>query len=170
VAKYTLDKLKLYAGYEWIPFANSSDGPVTALTDTAGYAFTNAGSASSNPFFINIAAYAHDEILQLAFVGARYPSPARWYGGYYYLNQNDYSGGTAVSSGGTKGQTCASNGVAQNSCSGTQQAFTAVVDWQFAPKWDAYIGTTYNHLAGGLEAGYLHSDFWATTAGVRFRW
>jgi predicted porin len=172
VAKYTLDKLKLYAGYERIQLANPSDGLVTALTDTAEYAFNNTGSASSNPFFINNTAYARDKILQLAFVGARYsltPS-VDVYAGYYYLNQNDYSGGATVSSGGTKGQTCASNGLAQATCSGTQQAFTATVDWQFASKWDTYIGTTYNQLAGGLEAGYLHSDFWATTAGVRFRW
>ncbi len=45
-----------------------------------------------------------------------------------------------------------------------------MVDSQFASKWDTYIGTTYNQLAGGLEAGYLHSDFWVTTAGARFRW
>ncbi|MBO0751824.1 MAG: hypothetical protein J2P53_06925, partial [Bradyrhizobiaceae bacterium] len=55
-------------------------------------------------------------------------------------------------------------------CHGTQDSFTAVVDWKFAPKWDTYLGTTYNHLAGGLANGFLHTDFWATTGGVRFRW
>jgi predicted porin len=166
VAKYTLDKLKLYAGYEWIQFANPGDGGASALTDTAGYSFTSAGSASSNAFFINNAAFGRDKILQLAWAGARYSitSSVDVYGGYYYLNQNNFAFTSA------QAKSCATSSLLAAQCAGTQQAFTAVVDWQFAPKWDTYLGTTYYHLAGGLENGFLHSDFWATTAGIRFRW
>jgi hypothetical protein len=45
-----------------------------------------------------------------------------------------------------------------------------MIDWQFAPKWDTYIGTMYTDLNGGLDAGYLSRSNWATTAGVRLRW
>ena len=37
-AKYTVDKLKLYAGYEWIQYQNPSDSyaALTGFTDVAG--------------------------------------------------------------------------------------------------------------------------------------
>src|SRR5262249_13352507 len=38
MAKYSIDKLKLYAGYEWIQFASPSDRP-TSFTDTIGQQF-----------------------------------------------------------------------------------------------------------------------------------
>ena len=41
--------------------------------------------------------------------------------------------------------------------------------WRFLPKWDAYIGTFFSQLNGGLDNGYLSRNNLATTAGVRFR-
>jgi hypothetical protein len=60
--------------------------------------------------------------------------------------------------------------LAAGSCAGTQDAFSALIDWKFAPKWDTYIGTMYTQLHGGLDSGYLAKDNWETTAGLRFRW
>jgi len=47
---------------------------------------------------------------------------------------------------------------------------SALIDWKFAPKWDTYIGTQYTQSNGGLNSGYLSSNDWLTTAGIRFRW
>jgi hypothetical protein len=45
-----------------------------------------------------------------------------------------------------------------------------LVDWRFAPKWEAYLGQLYNRLNGGIDNGALQHDVWSTTGGVRFRW
>jgi predicted porin len=165
VAKYTVDKLRLYAGYEWIQFANPSD-PATSFTDIAGNVIGGVPGTS-----ISNTAFNKDKILQVAWTGARYSlTPSLDVAAaYYHYWQNDYSNGAATA--GSKGlTTCAVVTTAVSSCAGAQDAVSAVLDWTFAPKWDTYIGTMYTRLHGGLDSGYLAHDNWATTAGVRFRW
>jgi hypothetical protein len=164
-AKYTVDRLQLYAGYEWMQFANPSD-PATRFTDIAGYVIGGVPGTA-----INNTAYGKDKVLQVAWTGARYSVTGSLdvAAGYYHYWQNDYSNGAATS--GSKGlTTCAVATTAVSSCAGAQDAVSAIVDWKFAPKWDAYIGTMYTRLNGGLDSGFLARDNWATTAGVRFRW
>jgi predicted porin len=160
VAKYTLDRLKLFGGYEWIQFANPSDAPAS-FTDISGYVIS--GSA------IKTTSYNHDRILQVAWTGARYSmtDSVDVVAAYYHYWQNDYSNGAKTSGFST---TCAIVKTAVSSCAGSQDAVTAMIDWKFAPKWDTYIGTMYTRLNGGLDSGFLAHDNWATTAGVRFRW
>jgi predicted porin len=166
VAKYTVDRLKLSGGYEWIQFANPSD-PQTSFTDLSGYAIGGTSGIS-----IKNTSYNTNRILQVAWVGARYSvtSSVDVAAGYYHYWQNDYSGGLGSTSAGDSGLKCVQSSLAQSSCAGAQDAFTAVIDWRFAPKWDTYLGTMYTRLNGGLDAGYLAKDNWATTVGVRFRW
>lgn len=162
VAKYTASRLKLYAGYEWIRFANPSD-PVSGFTDISGFAIP--ATAVTN------AAFARDKILQVAWAGVRYSlAPSLDVAAaYYHYWQNDYSNGAATA--GSNGRTtCAVVASAVSSCAGAQDAASIVIDWQFAPKWDTYIGTMYTQLNGGLDSGYLARSNWATTAGVRLRW
>jgi predicted porin len=164
-AKYIAGRLQVFAGYEWMRFANPSD-PAARFTDIGGYAIGGVPGTA-----INDAAYNKDRILQVAWIGARY-SVTRSLdvaGGYYHYWQNDYSNGAATS--GSKGRTtCAVVTTAVSSCAGSQDAVSAIIDWTFAPKWDTYIGTMYTRLNGGLDSGFLARDNWATTAGVRFRW
>ena len=46
---------------------------------------------------------------------------------------------------------------------------SAVLDWRFLPKWDAYIGLMYSIAEGGISNGDIQNNNLATTAGVRFR-
>jgi hypothetical protein len=46
---------------------------------------------------------------------------------------------------------------------------SGVVDWQFAPKWDVYLGVMSTSDNGGLANGFLKRNNIATTAGLRFR-
>jgi predicted porin len=166
-AKYTVDRLKLYAGYEWIQFANASDHP-TSFTDIAGD-FVCAGCAGINGTNINSSPFAHgDKIQQLVWVGGRYAltDSLDVSAAYYRLWQNDFSGGLANAA----GLTCSQLSAGQSSCAGSLNAVSALIDWKFAPKWDTYIGTMYEKLEGGTANGFLSRDTWQTTAGVRFRW
>jgi predicted porin len=166
-AKYTVDRLKLYAGYEWIQLANPSDA-VTSFTDISG-AFLCSGTCGTQlGTSINNAAFAQDKILQMAWFGAKYAltDSLDVVGAYYHENQNNYSAGAAN---GAKG-TCALSSTALGSCAGNQDAVSFLIDYKFAPKWDTYIGTLYSKQTGGLDNGFLVNNNWATTAGLRFRW
>jgi predicted porin len=156
-AKYTLDKLKLYAGYEWMQYGAPSD-PQTNFTDITGYTFS--GSA------INNTAYGvnglGDKVVQIAYGGARYSltSSVDVVAAYYHEWQNDYSGGL---------KNCAASTGFAGQCAGSLDAASFLVDWQFAPKWDTYIGVLYSKLNGGLDSGFVANNNVATTAGMRFR-
>jgi predicted porin len=160
-AKYTWDKLRLYAGYEWIQFANPSD-PVNSFTDVAG-TFICAAGCSAAPNFTNInnASYSFkDRILQIVWAGAKYAvtDSLEVTAAYYHQAQNDYTNLDCTLA------------RAHAQCAGTMDTASALIDWKFAPKWDTYIGTQYTQSNGGLNSGYLSSNNWITTAGVRFRW
>lgn len=161
VAKYAAQRLTLFGGWEWMQFANPTDTVTGSFTDISGYALT----AISNTGF------PRDKILQVAWTGAKYALTPTLdlLGAYYHYWQNDYSNGAATAGSGNR-TTCAVITTALSSCAGAQDAVSAVLDWQFAPKWDAFAGTMYTRLNGGLDSGYLARDNWATTAGVRLRW
>jgi predicted porin len=169
LAKYTYDKLKLYAGYEWIQFANPSDA-VSSFTDVSGdqiCANTGAGSCGAlASTSINNAPFAKDKILQVVWAGARYSltDSVDVAAAYYHYDQNNYATGTTLAN-------CSINGDKSSSqCAGTMDAVSFLVDWRFAPKWDTYIGTMFSQQNGGLDNGYLQKNNWATTGGLRFRW
>ena len=177
-AKYQVDRLKVYAGYEWIQFANPSD-PVFRFTDIAGdLVCINTGTASCGALIgttINNSAFSHgDKIQQLVWAGGRYAltDSLDLAAAYYHVQQNDFSGGLANSPARGTGAalTCGATTTALSSCAGTIDAGSVLLDWKFAPKWDTYIGTLYSRLNGGLANGFLAKDNWATTAGLRFRW
>jgi hypothetical protein len=81
-------------------------------------------------------------------------------GGYYhYIQNNFFAAGPDVG--------CSSR--AHSQCSGTFDAFSALIDWRFAAKWDTYIGFMFSQVNGGLANGYLQRNNIDPTAGLRFR-
>ena len=78
-------------------------------------------------------------------------------GAYYHYGQNDFT--TA---------SCA-NRIARPQCSGTMDAYSAMVDWKFAAKFDTYTGFMVSQVNGGLANGYVARNNFAPTAGLRFR-
>ena len=170
-AKYTLERLRLFAGYEWVQYSNPSDPftiPGTGFTDVAGdfvcFGCVASGGTQINSTFFN----GGDKISQLAWFGATYAitDSLDLTGAYYHSWQNDFSGGAKNAAGGT----CALATTALPQCAGTFDAASVLLDWRFAPKWDSYIGTMYNWLSGGMNNGYLAKESLSSVGGVRFRW
>jgi len=169
-AKYTVDRLKLYAGFEWMQFAPPSD-PFAV----AGTGFTDVGRdfvcvACNNPIGgtnINSTAFsASAGILTMSWIGARYAvtDDIDLVGAYYHETQNDFAASPADV------KACATLPASKNNfCSGTVDAASALIDWKFAPKWDTYIGTFFSQFNGGLNNGFLARNNLATTAGLRSR-
>jgi predicted porin len=152
LAKYTYQKLRVYAGYEYITFANPSSPVTTGFTGIAGIpiAFPD----------ITQAAFVNHEHLQVSWTGARYAFTDTFDAGiaYYHYDQNSFH----------VGGFCNSAAVA-SSCAGTLNAVSFNVDWQFAKKFDLYAGMMYSAVSGGQANGFQVFNNWAPTAGLRFR-
>ena len=177
-AKYRLDRLTLYGGYEWIQYANPSDSYATGtgFSDIAGdfvcancNSLTGANAALYNGTNINTTGFKFgDKITQFAWFGGKYAitDSLDVSSAYYHVWQNDYSGGVATAS----AVACSVSNRAQSSCAGSLDAASILFDRRFAPKWDTYIGVLYSKLNGGLDSGFLVNNNVSTTAGLRFRW
>jgi hypothetical protein len=166
--------LTLYAGYEWIQFANPSDPQTTSFrddgfqfnfTNTAGSVLSANGTTIANNAF-NAACGSgtgcNDRILQVMWTGAKYgiTGDLDVIGAYYHYIQNTF----------VNGVNCSNSVAAANSrCQGWYDVYSLVLDWRFLPKWDAYIGTMYSAAFGGFANGDISRNNLATTAGVRFR-
>jgi predicted porin len=166
LARYTNGALKLYGGYEWIRYAAPSD-PQTAFTDLAGDLIC-AGCAAINNTNISNRAYGFDDlgnkIFQVMWTGARYAitDDLDVMGGYYHYIQNSFYG--TITGGSAPCDT-----PARAQCAGTFDAYSAVIDWRFAPKWDMYAGFMFSQVSGGLFNGYLRRNNIDPSAGLRFR-
>lgn len=150
LAKYTYQKLKVYGGYEYISFANPSSPLTTGFTDIAGIQVL--------PGNISQTGFVNDEHLQIMWTGARYAFTNTLDAGiaYYHYDQNSF------------GKTFCNNNSA-STCSGTMDAVSLNVDWQFAKKFDAYAGFMYSQVHNGLANGFLFTNNFAPTVGLRFR-
>ncbi len=164
LAKYTMDRLRLYAGYEWMQFAPPSD-KITSFTDIAGN-FLCAGCSAANSAspFTNVTSFSttgSDKVMQVFWFGARYAvtDSVDVTVAYYRYNQNNFQN-LAI---------CGTNPRGDASCAGNMNAASALIDWKVAPKWDLYLGTFFSEFNGGLGNGYLAHNNIATTAGVRFK-
>ncbi len=168
--------LTLYAGYEWIQYSNPSDSVTSSFIDdgfTFNYVSASGGSPlavpgnngttiANNAFNANCGTgVCSDETFQIIWTGAKYgiTKDLDIIGAYYHYIQNQYTNSTA----------CAISTAGKAQCAGTFDMASAVLDWRFLPKWDAYIGTMYSVAAGGLANGDIARNNLATTGGVRFR-
>jgi predicted porin len=166
LAKYAVGPLKLYAGYEHIRFMAPSD-PQTAFTDIAG-SFLCQGCEAFNNTNINNAAFGvnglGDRRLHVMWTGVKYAVTDELdvIAAYYHYIQNSFfgtpTGGPAPCSGSEHSQ-----------CAGALDAYSAVIDWKFAPKWDLYFGVMFSQENGGLANGFLKRNNIDPTVGLRFR-
>jgi predicted porin len=166
LAKYSIQRLKLYAGYEHITYMAPSD-PQTAFTDIAGSLVCENCTAINNTNIVNTA-FGRDgfgnKIFQVMWTGVRYSLTEKLdvIAAYYHYTQSSYYGTPAAGP-----LPCA--GMEHAQCAGTFNAISGVVDWQFAPKWDLYAGLMYTKVNGGLANGFLQRDNLDPTVGLRFR-
>jgi predicted porin len=169
LSKYTVGPLRVFAGYEWYQLAAPSD-PVNTVTGFTNIGGLPMGTAYANMTAVSNVAYSagcgtgtgcSDKVMQIMWTGARYAveKDLDVAVAYYHYIQNQYVGGAGI---------CA-NPTAHSQCAGTFDAVSGLVDWRFAPKWDAYFGIMFSQVNAGLSNGYLARNNLDPTVGVRFR-
>ena len=122
LAKYTIESVKLFAGYEHIQFANPSH-PLTV-----GAQIPNSGGGYSLGT-VNNGAFTNNKVLQVFWAGAKYAvrPDIDLMAAYYHESQNSF-----------QGNGCSNDTFA--ACSGQLDAVSVVADYRFAKRFDVYAG------------------------------
>jgi predicted porin len=148
---YRRDRLKLFAGYEYLRYQNPKTALDPGFINIGGYLLA----------FVNNTAYDHAKMVQVYWTGLRYRVTPRleltaaWYG----VHQNAYGGGPQAG--------CTSN--AHSVCSGSLEALSVDADYRFNVHFDAYIGAMYSGVHDGMANGYLYTTNVNPTIGVRYK-
>ncbi len=147
MAKYSLNPINLYAGYEHIRYTNPSNPFSAGITDIGGYELS----------VINNAAYNNAKVLGVSWFGAKYAITPKLdlTGAYYHYNQNSY-----------KGNSCSDTSAA--TCSGSLNAVSASLDYKVTKRFDIYGGVMSSKVEHGLASGYLHTSTADPMVGMRY--
>jgi predicted porin len=130
------NKLTFYAGYSHIDKAHSDES----------FGFSQGDYPLSIGININNSA-----IYNLEWVGAKFAMPSGWSftAAYYHVTQNSWTIGLTPS--GTQGLGCAAAGLL---CAGAFYETSAVVDYAFSKRFDAYVGVNWSEVTDGLAFGF----------------
>ena len=150
LAKYAIESVQLFAGYENIQFRNPGH-PLTV-----GAQIPNSGGGYTLGT-VNNSAFANKKVLQVFWAGAKYAvrPDIDLIAAYYHEQQNSF-----------QGNGCSDNTFA--ACSGQLNAVSVVADWRFAKRFDVYAGAMFSRVANGLSSGFLNTSTVDPTLGLRF--
>lgn len=150
-ASYSFGKPKIFVGYEHIQYANPTTPLAVGYTDIGGYVLA----------VVSNTAYTNDKILEVYWAGVKYSvsSKLELTIAYYGYSQNSYVAGADAG--------CSST--ISGGCSGKLTSYSAMADYRFSKRFDAYAGLMYTNVEDGLAAGYLNTENVDPTIGVRYQ-
>jgi predicted porin len=137
-AKYTWDRFKLFAGYEYIRQANPKNPLGIGAADQGGYIMSG---VEDN----NLDSPKH---VQIWWTGGKYAIDSKtditlsW----YHQLQNDFRSPT----------TCSVEAGFRASCAGTLNEESLYVDRHFTKRFDGFAGIAYSYVSGGLAIAIPH--------------
>jgi predicted porin len=151
MALYAFDRLKFFAGYMHIKYANPRNPLNAGFSDIGGYVLA---------FVINNA-YNDEKTVQVYWTGVRYSVRPNLdvTAAYYGYHQNAYGTGTQAG--------CSTS--AHSTCSGSFDAYSFDADYHFNRHFDAYAGAMYSGVHDGVASGYISSTNINPTIGVRYK-
>jgi predicted porin len=151
MALYRFDRLKFFAGYMNIKYANPRNPLSAGFDDVGGYILA----------FVNNDAYDNPKVVQVYWTGIRHRvlDNLDLVAAYYGYHQSAY--GTGKQAG------CSTS--AHSVCSGNFEAFSFDADYHFNRHFDAYAGAMYSGVQDGAASGYIYSTNINPTIGVRYK-
>jgi predicted porin len=158
VGRYEWDKFKFYAGYIYSLSVNPSNPNFPYGVGTV------APGVSVPPGSVTVNAYTVPRNLNTMWTGLRYAvwSNLDLAGGVYWESQNDFLAAPAV---------CTGSGSATSNtrCAGGRYSFSFLMDYRPIPRVSLYAGLLQSNVYGGVASGFLHTENFAPTAGLRIR-
>jgi predicted porin len=148
---YKFERLKLFAGYEYLKYQNPKTPLQAGFINIGGYVLA----------FVSNTAYDNSKMVQVYWTGLRYAviPKLELTAAYYGVHQSAYGSGTQAG--------CSSD--AHSTCSGGLEAFSFDADYRFNVHFDAYVGAMYSGVHDGMASGYLATTNINPTIGVRYK-
>jgi predicted porin len=180
-AKYKVQALTVFGGYAWLRQANPSDDFLNGFETIGGWnvpATINKSLPGAQAFptaWTNFTNFNVPRIAPYFWVGAKYAITPQLdvTGAYYYLQQSNFNttACTGITStftypNGTKFSVATAS---SNKCAGTEDAFSALIDWRPVKRVDLYAGVMVSNVYGGLANGFQAFQNIAPTAGLRVK-
>jgi len=181
-AKYKVQALTVFGGYAWLKQANPDDDFPNGFETIGGWSVPATFAASTKlppgiarQAWINSTNFTVPRIAPYFWVGAKYAITPQLdvTGSYYYLQQTDFNttACTAVNSTFTEpsGQKFTITTPSSNRCAGTEDAFSALIDYRPVKRVDLYAGVMVSNVYAGLANGFQAFQNVAPTAGLRIK-
>ena len=151
MALYRFERLKFFAGYEYIRYENPKTPLAPGYINIGGYVLA----------FVNNQAFDNPKLVQVYWAGVRYRviPKLELTAAYYGVHQSAYGSGAQAG--------CSTN--AFNVCSGGLEAVSFDADYRFTARFDAYLGVMYSGVHDGMASGYLQTTNLNPTIGMRFK-
>jgi predicted porin len=181
-AKYKWQALTVYGGYSWLKQADPSDTYPNGFQTIGSWNVpgtipsTFPGAAKNFPTqWISYTTYAVPRIAPYFWVGAKYAVTPQLdvTGAFYYLQQSNYSTTacagavtTFVQPNGNKITVARAN---SGSCAGTEDFFSALIDYRPLKRVDLYAGLMISNVYAGLANGFPATQNISPTAGIRIK-
>ena len=161
-AKYKVQALTVYGGYAWLRQANPSDDFLNGFETIGGWNVPATFPASvklpagiARIAWTNFTNFNVPRIAPYFWVGAKYAITPQLdvTGAYYYLQQSDFN--TTACTGVTSTFTYPNGNkfsvatASSNKCAGTEDAFSALIDWRPVKRVDLYAGVMVSNVYGG---------------------
>jgi predicted porin len=186
LAKYKVAPipLTLYGGWEWYRQANPSDDFLNGFQTLGGYSvpgtipstFPNAKKFWPTQW-TTFNAYNDHRLVNFFWFGAKYAINDQLdvMGGIYFVTQNNYnSSATPCANANTtfvqpNGNTFTVTRVNSSACSGTQDAFSFMLDYRPVKRIDLYAGVMLSNVYGGFANGFQKTQNIDPTVGLRVK-
>ena len=151
MGSYSFGAPKVFAGYEHIEFANPKTPLLQGSLTIGGYVLAA----------VNNTAYVNHKTLQVFWAGVKFAATPQLdlTASFVGYKQSSFASGAKAGCSDTTNA----------ACSGTYSSAGLLADYRFAKRFDAYIGTLWSGVDGGLANGYLNKGTLSTTTGIRFR-
>jgi predicted porin len=148
LGSYTNGPWKVSGGYERIDYSNPSLAVAPGFAGLGGYWIS----------FTNNAAFPHDKILKITWLGLKYniTKDLDITGAWYGYDQNAYG---VVKCSNTSAATC----------SGNEDVWSVRLDYRLTKRFDIYAGAQTSSVSDGLASGFLFRRTVAEVAGFRFQ-
>jgi predicted porin len=181
-AKYKVQALTVYGGYAWLRQANPSDDFLNGFQTIGGWnvpatfpASTKLPPGVARVAWTNFTNFTVPRIAPYFWFGAKYAITPQLdvTGAYYYLQQTDFNTAACTTINSTftepSGQKFTVTTPSSSKCAGTEDAFSALIDYRPVKRVDLYAGIMVSNVYRGLANGFQAFQNVAPTAGLRVK-
>ena len=182
-AKYKVQALTVYGGYAWLKQEDPTAGSFPNGFRTIGgwnvpatIPSTIPGAAKLFPTtWITTTNFAIPRIAPYWWIGAKYAVTPQLdvTGAFYYLDQTNFNTtactGTLFTTVAPNGNKIAVGRISSGNCAGSEDFFSALIDYRPVKRVDLYAGIMVSNVYGGLASGFPATQDISPTAGIRIK-